>query len=106
MGKRKRRLKQDERRAEILDAAVAVAKDQGFSNITRDAIAARADVVGGLVTHYFGTILNLKRDIMRYAVRTEILSIIAQGVAIGDKHALKASPDLRKRAIESLAQIS
>ena len=103
MSKRKRRMDPDDRRDLILDAAVDLAKERGFLNIRRDEIAIKAGVSMGLVTRYFGTMVKLKRDVMRMAIRDEVLSILAQGIAIKDVHALKAPNDLQQRAVASLS---
>lgn len=92
-----------DRRDEILDAALAIAQGNPHLEITRESIAERAGVSVGLITHYFGTMPNLKRDVMRAAIRKEVLPLIARGVAMGDQHALKAPPELIQRAIASLS---
>lgn len=103
MSKKKRRMKPDDRRDLILTAALKLAQEGNYTSITRDEIAYRAGVSVGLVTKYFGTMLQLKRDVMRAAIRNEVLPIIAHGVAIQDSHALKASSELRQRAVASLS---
>jgi AcrR family transcriptional regulator len=47
------RLKPDERRAQILDAAVAEISERGFARTTSRHVAARAGVTHGLLHHYF-----------------------------------------------------
>lgn len=93
------RLKPEERREEILNAAVRVAERDGFINMTRDNIAIAAGVSMGLVNHHFGTMVQLKRAVMRAAITREILCIIAEGIITKDKTALKVNEDLRKRAL-------
>lgn len=96
------RLKPEIRRAQILQHAVEAARDHGYQRITRDEVARRAGVSVGLVTRYFTTMPQLKRSVMRFAVRNEILEIIAQGLAAADPHARKAAPELKQRAVETL----
>jgi AcrR family transcriptional regulator len=93
------RLKPEDRKQEILEAAVRLARVDGYSNITRDNIATAAGVSMGLVNHHYGTINQLKRAVMRAAISREILSIIAEGIVLKDKVALKVSEELRKRAL-------
>jgi hypothetical protein len=45
----------------------------------------------------------MRRTIMRSAVLTENLSILAQGLAMGDVHAQKADESLKRKALETLA---
>lgn len=91
------------RRAQILQAAMTVAAKVGYGHATRDAIAAEAGVTAGLVTHYFETMTQLKRAVMRAAIQFEVLEIIAQGLANGDANARKAPAELKAKAVEILA---
>jgi AcrR family transcriptional regulator len=102
MSNKRKRLDRDTRRDEILAAALQLARVHGYNRITRDQIAAHAGVSMGLVTLYLGTIPNLRRDLMRAAVSKGIPEIIAQGLAAGDPHAVKASPELKRRATDHL----
>lgn len=98
-----------DRRAQILSAAMKLAVKRGYQNVTRDEIAAAAGVSAGLVNKYFSTMPQLRRDVMRAAVRAastgqpgtavipEMLTIVAQGIVARDRHALKA-PDIVKNA--------
>lgn len=47
------RKRPEERRAEIVDAAAAIALEQGMERITLRAVAERLGVRPGLITHYF-----------------------------------------------------
>ncbi len=91
------------RRDLLLDAAVTVARRDGFNSMTRNSIAEQAGVSPPLVSRYLGTMKQLKRDVMRSAVQRSILPIVAQGLALGDPHAMKAPFDLRERAARSIA---
>lgn len=91
------------RKGHILVVAVAMAKDVGYHKITRDAVAEAAGVSMGLVTRYFGTMTQLRRDIVRYAIREQVPEIIAQALANGDDHARKAPEELKMRAKAILA---
>lgn len=96
------KLEARERIAQILKAALELAKRRGYNCITRDEIAERAGVPSSLIAYHCGTMDNLRRDLMREAIRTECLPVIAQGLAVRDRHALKAPEDLRRRALQSL----
>lgn len=91
------------RKGHILAVAVAMAKDVGYHKITRDAVAEAAGVSMGLVTRYFGTMTQLRRDIVRHAIREQVPEIIAQALANGDDHARKAPEELKMRAKAILA---
>lgn len=100
----KKRLLPDDRKYEILTAALIVAgAPGGWSKLTRDAVAREAKCAAGLVSKYFGTMTQMRRTVMRSAVLTENLPIVAQGLAAGDKCAQKADPELKARALNTLA---
>ena len=92
-----------DRIAQILDAALVVASKVGYARLTREDIAKRADVPASLISYHLGTMPALRRKIMREAIRTECLPVVAQGLAIRDRFALKAPADLRARAVASLS---
>lgn len=87
---------------EILQAAIQVAERDGWSNMTRDAIANHAGVAMGSVNAYYGTLKQLRRAVMRAAVRQQHHRIIAQGLALGDKDALKAPRWVREAAVSKI----
>jgi len=74
----------------------------GYRHVLRDQIAVEADVHPSNVSYHFGTMIELRRHIMREAIRTECLPIIAQGLAAGDKHARKCPTELQQAALASL----
>jgi len=96
------RMKPADRREEILDAAVRTAAAVGFSRMTRDDIARTSGCTPGLVSARLGTMERLRNEVMRRAVREEVLAVIAEGIALRHPHALKAPDDLRKRAAATL----
>jgi len=91
------------RRDQILNVAVTLSVRCGYNNIRRDHVAEVAGVSEGLVTKYFNTMTQLRRDIIRSAIKKEIPEIIAQGLANGDKHAKKAPPELKNKAANIIA---
>lgn len=97
----KKRQKPAVRRETILDAALVLARRHGYKGLTRDAIAKQAGVAGSTVQYHFGTVAKLQRDIMRHAIKTQDLAVVAQGLVLRDAHALKAPEELRVRARES-----
>jgi AcrR family transcriptional regulator len=102
MGKQQR-LHPRERTELILSAAVEVAREKGFFNVTRENVAAKAGCSVGIITLRFKTMPALRSAVMRRAVRDKVLPIIGQGVAAGDKIANNAPPSLRKQAVASLS---
>lgn len=86
------------RREQILSVAVDLSKTDGYHKITREQIAAKCGISPSLIRRYFGTMPKLRRDIMRAAVRGEVVEIIAQGLAVSDDHAKKAPNNLKQAA--------
>lgn len=95
--------KPQERKASILSCAMKVAETHGYHQMTREQVARAADVSPALVSHYLGTMVEMRRTVMRAACASRNLPIIAQGLALKDKHALKLPPDVRAAAGASLA---
>lgn len=99
-----KRLQPADRKQEILNAAIKVAgRPGGWSKLTRDAVAKEAGCAEGLVSKYFGTMITFRRSIMRAAIGAENLAVVAQGLAAGDASAKKADPELKARALSTLA---
>ena len=86
----------------ILSAAVRLAEMKGYQRITRDDIALAAECSPALVSLTLGTMVQLRRQVQRYAIANEILPVIAQGLAARDPHAMRAPEHLRRLAAESL----
>jgi len=100
----KKRQAPNDRKYQILTAAIAVAeRPGGFSKITREVIAKEVGCAEALISRYFGTMPAFRRTIMRAAILSENLYIIAQGIAISDPHALKVDAELKARALQTLA---
>lgn len=94
------------RKEQIVAVALHLATKGGYQRITSDQVAAAAGVSKGLVFNYFTTMPQLRRAIMRAAIAAKppVLSVIAEGLAIGDAHAKKAPEAVKQQAIESLSK--
>lgn len=87
---------------QILAAALSLAAQRGYTNVTRDAVAHRVKAAPSLVNYYFKTMKVFRRQLMRHAIRKGDLCVVAQGLIARDVHALKAPADLRARAIANI----
>jgi len=83
----------------ILQAAVDLAKSFDYRTLTRRTIAHHAGVSVSLVSHYLGSMDELRDELMRYAVKHEILIIIARGVLYDHPLALAAPDDIKRKAV-------
>lgn len=98
----KQRKKPAVRKAEALKIALVLAADRGYMNVTRDEVAAEMGVCSSSVQYYFGTMPQFRVELMRYAVKQRNARVVAQGLAVYDRHAMKADEALRRAAVESL----
>lgn len=90
------------RRAVLLSAAVAEAHEHGYRNITRDGVGARAGIAASNVNHEFGTIDNLREEVLREAIEAGHLDIVRQGIANADPLALAAPEELKSAALATV----
>lgn len=100
----KRRANPALRKDYILAVAVDMAKAVGYHKLTRDAVAEKAGVSMGLVTRYFGTMNQLKGAVVKRAVKTEVLEIVAQCILNKDPRGAKISEELKSRALAEAAK--
>ena len=94
--------RRDERSTNVLEAAVQAALVHGYQWITRDDVAERANVSTATVSNAFGTMPDLKRAVLREAVRRPVLAIVAQGLADRHQIALDAPPHVKEQALATL----
>ena len=92
----------DDRREQCIEVALELARHKPYWKVSRNEIADAVGVAGSVVQWHFGTVKNMRRQIMRAAIQAERLDIIGQGIANQDPHALKAPAGLRARALEEL----
>lgn len=92
------------RHDEILAAALRLACDVGYTHVTRDDIALAAGCSPALVSEIFGTMVSLRRAMIRAAIANEVLAVVAQGLALRDPHALRAPQELREMAARDMLE--
>lgn len=83
---------------ELLAVALRLAAARGWRTLTHAAVAQAAGVSQGLVVARLGTKHQMLRAVMRRAVSEGIVAVVAEGLAVKDKHALRADEALRERA--------
>ncbi|MHB8086290.1 MAG: helix-turn-helix domain-containing protein [Dehalococcoidia bacterium] len=86
----------------ILTHALSLAHTCGYRAVTRSALADASGVPAGTISHYFGTMVQLRRAIMSAAVDRRDLVVIAQGLAAGDSKAQAASRKLKLQSVRGL----
>lgn len=99
---RAKRTEPDNRRAELLEAAVELAKEVGYRHVTRALIAARCDVCETMISRYHSPMSALRAAIVREGIRRGIIEIIAEAVMEGDPQALKLPKATKDRVFDFL----
>lgn len=79
-------------------AALKLAESCGYRNVSREQIAEAAQVSPALVSSRLGTMDQVRRAIMRAAVKAGNVRVVAQGLVYNDPHARKAPEKLRIEA--------
>lgn len=97
------RMTPQDRRAAILDAAIAAAETKGFNVFRLSDVATLAQCSNALVVRHFESMPMLRRFVMLDAIKHQRLPIIANGLVNGDLTARKAATGLRKKALLSLS---
>ena len=92
------------RTARLIDVALGLAAADGWRSLTRERIALAAGVSPALVSARLGTMEQLRRSVMRAAVRQRVVAVVAEGLALRDKHAMAADEELRALAAEWVRQ--
>ena len=90
------------REASILAAAVKLSEKHGYSNITREMVAVAAKCSPALISAYYGSFEPLRSAVLRHAVVTSNLTILAQGLVARHRIALAAPQALKAKAAKLL----
>ena len=96
-----KRMKPKARKEQVLAAALTLAEEVGYQQVSREKIASRLGISGPAIQYHFKTMGQLLTDVARAAIKQENLQVIAQ--LIGAKHPRveKLDPALRRAAMES-----
>lgn len=89
-------------RSMLLGYALHIAQLHGYTKITRKQLAHTAGVSEGQVSNVFGSMKQLRIAIIQAAIERDNLTIIAQGIAAGDKCTSKLPVTLKRRALEQM----
>ena len=95
-----KRLDPEHRKQQILEAAIALAKEEGYYSLGLRNVARSAKCSPGLVLNYFGSVLELQSSVMKEAIKKEI---IVQGVVNKNIDALNAPSALISRSLSHIS---
>lgn len=86
----------------ILRAAVRLARVHGFRNFSRSEVAALAETAEGSINYHYKTFAKLQDAVIKHAVHTEDLPLIAQGLIAKHPAVKNISDELRQRACTAI----
>lgn len=86
----------------VLTAALSLAKIHGYTKVTRESVAEMTGYSPASISKHFGTMIKFRRAIMSAAMVRRDLSVLAQGLALGDPKARSAPDDVKRAAVESI----
>ena len=93
------RMKPAIRKQQILDAAIELAVEKGYRNITRKDVAIASKSASGLIGRYFKTVAGLKRSIVEASIEREIMPILAENLSIKGEETKLISAELKEKVI-------
>lgn len=74
--------------------------------MTREGIAKVAGCSDALVSAYFNTMTQMRRAVVRNAIVTQDLPVLAQALVLRDPQAMKAPEELRRAAAAQVGRIT
>lgn len=93
------------RKRDVLRAALRIARQPGgWSSITRVAIADVAECAESLVSYYYGSMEELRSELMKIAIDREYLDLIVQGLMSPAGSIPHVPAKLRARAVATLSK--
>lgn len=96
------RLTPEDRKANILNTALALAELQGLNNFSSPELARACNCGHPLIFHHFDGMEALRREVMQKAVDEENLNVLAQGLVSKDPIACAAPERLRQKALKNI----
>jgi AcrR family transcriptional regulator len=91
----------EDRRELLFNTAVELAEKHGYTQVSQRFIGVKCGVHRNTIRHHFGGRRTLQIHILRYALQYEVLSIIAQALAVRDEWMLgNITDELRRKAGE------
>jgi len=89
----------------ILGAAVNLARESSYRDISRRDVALAAECASGTVNYHFESMDLLRTAVVEYAVQHEIVEIVADALANKHPTAIAAPEALRRRAARQLSGV-
>jgi len=83
----------------ILQAAIRAAIAQSDYRVNRDDVARRARVAPGLVNHYFGAVVNIHDELVKFAIRNSLHKVVAMALLANHPATKDLKPAERQKAL-------
>ncbi len=99
MTKKRVRMKTADRKQKILNAAIQLSINVGYKNFNRRDLSIASESSHGLLYHYFTNIDNLRHEVLKEAVRLEIMPILVENLSVKE---LPISQELKNKVINYL----
>lgn len=93
-----------QRKKILLCTAIGLSIKLGYQNITRDQIAESAGVSNALINRYFGTMDKLKKQVVRTAIKQEVMEILEQALGMRDSQIAKIPDTLKHKILAHMAR--
>lgn len=88
----------------LIEATASIIREKGFTGLTRDRIAAEAGTGSTLIYHYFTSLTDLEHAVMRKAVDTGDVALVARGLVVRHPAVDHAGPELRREVVRYLTE--
>ncbi len=102
MSRERSNLGPDIRRAELIRAGLDLCRLTAYYEVTRDEVAAFAGVGSGSVNSYFGTINNYRQELIKAAIETRHLKILADAITRKESLVQGLDPQLKQEVLSSI----
>lgn len=77
-----KRMPHEQRRAQILEAAIKIASEQGFAALTRTAVAEACEITPMTISLRFGSMAGLRSEVLQEAKRRNLTDITEAALTI------------------------
>lgn len=95
-----KRCKPSVRKDEVITAALDLASRTHFDKLSQRTVADHVGIKGPAVQYHFGTMTQLKNEVVRAAIKRRVLRVVAQAIVAGHPQARKIDDELKRAAFE------
>lgn len=88
----------EDRRTQMLSAAIQLAEEKGWYKLTHTSVAAATQTDRSLVNYYLGSKANFRDEVMKVAVQRRLIPVVAEGLLYLNDVALSAPQAVQREA--------